>query len=141
MNEQRIKALIMSGNLRKTFPDIKKANALTSSSLEIAESLKAVPLTEKTARLLLKELYDAFRQLGDAKWHIMGYKSEGHEASIELLQYAEIKSSFKLQNFDRFRRIRNEATYDGKSVTLEQAKDIIILWNDVHKELIEWVKK
>lgn len=141
MNEQRIKFLLMSGKLKRSSPDQNRAYALIESSLKGARALKDVQISEKTAEIVFKEIYDSFRKLADAKWHILGYKSDGHEASSELIASAEIPSNFKLKSFDRFRKIRNEAAYDGKAVTLEQAKEIVTLWNETHKELIEWAKK
>lgn len=142
MKNEEIEIMLNSGLVRKRSPDKFRAESLIKAAIVSAEFAKLYEIDDKTATGIFKEMYDAFRQLGDAKWSIMGYEPvDSHKASMKALATAEIKMGYRLQNIDMFRVIRNDVQYRGYLVKKEQASDIVSLWDDLSKELIEWVKK
>ncbi len=143
MNPEQIKHLLETGMLRKRSPDMKQADTLIDAANERASIAKAIPLSEKSATTILSELYESFKNLGNARWWVLGYKptKDAHVVSMLIISKAQIAHAYKVQNIDRFRQLRNKANYDGYRVTLGEAKEILGLWNEVSEELIEWVKE
>ena len=70
-----------------------------------------------------------------------GYESSTHEASLESLKELDIKNKVKLNHLDRYRKIRNDANYQGFQTTVEQAKEILEFWDLCGKDIIDCIKK
>lgn len=141
MNAKDIDLLEKEGHLVKKVSDFFMADSIIKAALRSAEFGKMLPINEKTATGIFRETYEAFRQLGDAKWWLIGYEPKDHIASMRILMSAEIKQGYRLQNLDRFRRIRNDMNYRGYSVKEEQASEIVALWDQTSSELIGWIRK
>ncbi len=142
MKKEEIDLMLSEKMIRKRSPDRFRAESLIKAALVNADFARMSPVEEKTATGIFRELYEAFRQLGDAKWWMLGYEPvDSHKASMKVLMSAEIRNSFKLQTLDRLRIIRNDANYRGELVKKEQAVEILSLWNEVSENLIKWIKK
>lgn len=111
------------------------------SMLKTAETnvkvARKLPLEEENATVIFRELYESIRQLGDAKWWLLGYESLNHEISSDVLKEIDIKEKTKLNNIDRFKRTRHDANYRGFVVPLAQAKEIIDFWDSCCKEIMK----
>ncbi len=140
MKKEIINLYLNKKSLVKRSPDISRANSLIQSSQQIISVVKNITLNEESATIIFRELYESIRELGDAKWWILGYEAKFHEPSIKVLTEAKIKNSVELFKLERFRQIRNDANYRGYKVTVEQAKEISGFLNKNYKELVEWVK-
>ncbi len=136
-----LKVLMDRGQIRQMSPDKFKAESLIKAAFNSAEFSKMNPINDKTATGVFREMHEAFHQLGNAKWWLLGYEAISHEASVNLLISADIENSFKLVRLDRFRRIRNDATYRGFIIKPEQAEEIVSLWDEIHSDLIKWIRK
>ncbi|TAL53227.1 MAG: hypothetical protein EPN86_04650 [Nanoarchaeota archaeon] len=90
--------------------------------------------------MVFKSVYDAFHQLWEAKWCMLGYKPKDHQVTLVILLNADIRNSHKLYQLDRFRRIRNDASYEGYRISIEEAAEIIRLWKEVSRDIIRWIK-
>jgi len=141
MNDEEIKSYIERKELWKRTPDTLRAESLISAAIRNANFGKNIPIKEDTAANIFKSFYDAFRQLGDAAWWKRGYEPRSHEASIRILEGANVKTSFELRKIDRFRRIRHDEEYRGGIVRSDQAQEIADFWEKVSKELIEWLNE
>jgi hypothetical protein len=141
VNEQRIRELLAKGELRKRSSDVARAKSLMQAALDSAAFAKSVPLSEQTSTGVFKELYDAFRQLGDAKWWTLGYEPWSHKASIELLKEADITAKQSIQQLPRIMELRNDATYRGYRIPRYEAQEILVLWDKTHQELLAWIGK
>ena len=73
MNENKIKELLTKGEIRRREKNVPRAISLLQAALDSATFAKSAQLTEQTATGIFKEFYDAFRQIGDAKWWLLGY--------------------------------------------------------------------
>lgn len=142
MKQDQIDDLLGKGLLFRVSPDVLRANTLIKSAVNRADSAAMLQITHVTSTTVFAEVYEAFRQVGEAKWIATGYKTNNsHEASILILIEAPVKNSHRLINLDRFRKIRNKANYEGMIVPPENAKEIMDLWKDTSKELIGWIEK
>ena len=81
------------------------------------------------------------RQLGDAKWWLLGYElnmQKGHhQVSMDILKEMDIKEKLKLNHLDRFRKIRNDSNYRAFTVSASQAQEILDFWERCGKEILQ----
>ena len=114
---------IKEGKVRKATPDRFMAESIIKNTLEDLKFLEQTKLTELSKRKLVTNYYDSLRSLLEAVSLLKGYKIYSHEAFFFLLK--EKGENQIAQKFDRFRKIRNGLNYYGKSIQLNEAKEII----------------
>lgn len=140
MNDQRIQEFVARGDIRRRSINIPQAQSLIRAARECGEFAQSVPLDERSSTAVFKELYDAFQQLGDAKWWTLGFESYSHKASIELLKEADIPSRQLLQQLTRMMELRNDAKYRGYRIPLHETGEFLKLWQATHEGIIAWVR-
>ena len=118
---------------------IKKASlfeirSLVNSVIDDSDVALSIPLNDKSAGVIFRELYECIRRLGEANWYYLGYEPLNHDISLDGLKEMNLSNKSKLNFIDRFKKIRNDANYKGLKVEISQVKDIIDFWNDCGKE-------
>lgn len=101
-----------------------RATSLFKSSIQAIETAKIIPLNEKTAKTILRELYEGLREYCEGIGYLKGYKFLDHE-SIGFFLRDILNENQIFQKFDRYRRLRNGINYYGNSIeieTIEEAK-------------------
>lgn len=107
-----------------------------------AEAMKKLPISDKNSTVIFKEIYDSIRQLGDVIWLLEGYEVlRGHEISLEILKDLDIEEKTRFNYLNRFENIRHDASYRGKAVSIEQAREIIEFWNLCSYDIIKEIEK
>ncbi len=142
MKLERIQYYLDQGLLRKRTIDTQRLNSLLSSAKDNSDYASSLEINEKSSTAIFKELYDCFRQLGDAKLLLLGYESQGkgsHEVSIEAIQEEKV-DFLAFNNLDRFRRLRNDANYKGYKATVADAQDISNVWKNCGNKLINLLR-
>ncbi|HLC96000.1 MAG TPA: hypothetical protein VJH97_01645 [Candidatus Nanoarchaeia archaeon] len=137
MKEEIIKSLAKTGILRARQKDSEKIRSMLSSAEVNVKVTKTVPLSEDSATLIFREVYESIRQLGDAYWWTVGYEPSNHEVSMDILGELSIKDSVKLNYLGRFKQIRHDANYKGFRVTMSQAREILDFWDSCSKDIIK----
>jgi len=144
MKKETIQQFVILGNLRLRQFDPQKVKSMIESSEINVEVAKDIPLNDKSATLVFREIYESIRQLGEAKWWIEGYEPQGpgsHTISLDILKEISIKEKIKFNHLERFRNIRHDANYRGFRVTIFQAKEIIDFWDKCGKEIVAILKE
>ena len=141
MRKEDIEYYVREKLVRPRTPDLNLIKTLISSAEEKAKAAKMLPAGDETATLIFLGLYESIRQLGDAKWWLIGYEALSHEPSMRILQDSVVTEKTKLASLDLFRRIRNDANYRGQKITAAEAKEILEFWDACSKEIIEDIKK
>jgi hypothetical protein len=136
-----IRFLESMSKIRKRTPDIARAKSLVSSCEAIMKEIVKFTVTDDNATIVFRETYESIRQLGDARWWLMGYEPRDHEASMRILMEEKIRNSAKLQKADRFRDIRNNSNYSGYRISKSVADEIIEFWNECGLEILGNLKK
>ena len=137
MNEETIQNMVRMGELRPRSPDKEKIKSLLESIGINVKVTKAIPLTEDSATVVFREMYESVRQLGDAKWWLLGYEPKYHETSIDILKEMNIRERFRLNFLVRFKKIRHDANYRGFRVLAYQAQEILDFWERCGKEILQ----
>ena len=136
MKKEIVEMLVKTDQIRIRQADFEKIKSMIQSAKINAKIAMSVPLNDDSATLIFREVYESIRQLGDAKWWLVGFEPRNHEVSMDILKEANIKEKVILNRLSRFKRIRNDANYRGFRVSVEQAKEIIDFWNNCAKEII-----
>ena len=140
MKEESTAALVRAGILRQKPVDRERVKSVTAFAETNAKVAKTIPLTEESATLIFTAIYESIRQLGIAKWWLLGYDPANHEITLDILKEMDIKDKIKLNYLERFRKIRHDANYRGLSATLAQANQIIDFWDTSGKEILDILK-
>ncbi len=141
MKKELIDMLLKTRAIRSRQDDKEKVKSMINSSEINAQVAKDIKVSEKTATLIFREIYESIRQLGDAKWWLLGYEPLNHEASMEILKESDIKDKLKLNSLERFKKIRQDINYRGFRTTTLQTEEILDFWNKCGEEILKILKK
>jgi len=95
MKLEIINTLLKTKIIRKKEIDRFKIISTICSAEDTANVAKSIPLNEKSATLIFREIYESIRQLGDAKWWSLGYEPQNHDISLSILKEMEITNKIK----------------------------------------------
>ena len=109
------------GKAKKKTPDISEANSLLEKAKLRIEFMRE--LNEKTASLFLEDSYEAAREAAQCLMSIKGFKPYSHEATISFLKeyYKQDFTEYEINQFDRFRELRNNSVYKAEPVITNDA--------------------
>ncbi len=141
MKKEFIDIWLKTGILRNKQKDTEKIKAMINSAEINARVTKAIKLNEDTATLIFREIYESIRQLGDAKWGLLGFEPGNHEISMEVLKEFDIKDKVKLNSLDRFKKTRHDVNYRGFRATIPQAEEILDFWNKCGEKILKILRK
>lgn len=114
------------GIARKRSKDIELAKSLRMAAKDrIEEYAEKQEITEKNARFVFEEYYEATLELIHSLLAASGYKVGNHECAIEFLRlYPELSES-EIELLHRMRRIRNSIKYYGLLMHREEVEELI----------------
>lgn len=141
MRPEIVDSLVRSEQLRKRFLDKEKIKSMIESATTNMKVVKNVSLNDESAMLIFRETYESIRQLGDAKWWLLGYEPKNHDVSLEVLKESDIKEKVKLNYLGRFKLIRHDINYRGFKASVAQATEILDFWNSCADEIIALLLK
>jgi hypothetical protein len=138
MDNERIKKLVEKTQLRTRLRDVPLVRALIESAESVSKAIPHIPLDDYTAPIIFESLYRAIRQIGDGFWWLQGYEPRTHDVSIELLID---KEQGLAQKIERLKQLRHDSAYRGSKITIENAKEIILFWDEHCSKLLEDLRK
>lgn len=142
MKKEKVERLLKEGKVRVKEKNIAEARAILNTAKINAEAMKELSISDKNSTVIFKEIYDSIRQLGDIIWLLEGYEVlRGHEISLEILKDLDIEEKTRFNYLNRFEKIRHDASYRGKAVSMEQAREIIEFWNLCSYDIIREIEK
>ena len=141
MRKEFIELWLKTKVIRNRQKDLEKIKSMINSAEINAKVTKTIKLNEESATLIFREIYESIRQLGDAKWWILGFEPFNHEISLETLKEFDIKEKVKLNYLERFKKTRNDINYRGFRATINQTEEILDFWNKCGEEIIRVLKK
>ncbi|MFH0837458.1 MAG: hypothetical protein V1870_04975 [Candidatus Aenigmatarchaeota archaeon] len=137
MRKEAIERLVKLGDLRPRWKDVERIKSMIISAEKNVAVVRSINLTNDTATVIFREIYESIRQLGDAKWWLIGYEPCNHEISLDMLKDMDIKDKLKFNSLNRFKKIRHDANYRGFMVSVSQANEITDFWDSCGKEIIK----
>lgn len=121
---------IKQGFARVIQPDQNRAINLKKSAISIITTLENIELNQASSQLILRESYEAIRQLIESYAYHLGYKLDSHEVCTYFLK-DKLNEEELSEIFERLRKLRNQISYYGKTIdisTAKQAKQSIALF-------------
>ena len=107
-----------SGKVKRAFKDRGLIRSYTDMSNRFIEGVKMMKLNERSAPIILSNLYDALLSICEALLSLNGLKSYNHECITSFLK--KVLNEYKIAEiFDRYRKIRNMIKYYGRTVSVE----------------------
>jgi len=141
MRKEVVEIWLKTGALRNKQKDLEKIKSMINSAEINARVTKAIKLDNDTATLIFREIYESIRQLGDAKWGLLGFEPCNHEVSMEVLKEFDIKDKVKLNSLDRFKKTRHDINYRGFRANISQTEEILDFWNKCGEEILRILRK
>jgi len=123
--------------MREISPDLEKARALKKMSENILERIEETD-EEKFPSQILRDYYDAIRQLMEAIASLNGVKSEGISAHQQLIDWIVDEYEFsekKRQFLHQVRKHRNRFEYEGHFVDEGYVKRNKSEFNEIIRKL------
>lgn len=110
--------------VKEVVSDKSLVKSLLESSDRKIKSNEMLVLNEITSSTKVGIVYDALREVLEAVAIEKGFKIYNHDCYCAFLDEV-CKDKRMADEFDRFRRIRNQINYYGKNILLEEARDLI----------------
>ena len=120
-----------------------KKNALSiimAAEREMQFTLKQ-PVTEESAFNIIRNIYECFRMLGDAKLIARGIVSQDHVEQIKELEAMHINTKRPIRLIDSLRKLRHNINYYGYIPSQAEAEDAISIADACFQPLLTEIKK
>ena len=112
---------IGENEVKKQSPDVNLARALFEDARRRFEYASGSKISEKSAKYIYEDVYDALREAIDALLALHGFKSYSHAAAISFLAKLGFPPG-EMESLDRMRKRRNGMKYYGKNCSIPQVK-------------------
>lgn len=132
---------LLDGSVKKQQPDRNLSEDLSHDCVERMAYAKTSKITEKNAKYVYENVYEAAREAADSILFLHGFKSFSHEATISFLQQSKEMTAKEIADFDRMRAKRNGMKYYGKFCSVKDAEEAIKFAESLMKKLLEIRKK
>ena len=127
--------------MRYKRPDHKNAQSIVEGAEREMEFTLKLPISEASASTIIRNIYEAFRMLGDAILVAEGMESTDHVAPIQELLKINVKTVRPIQVIDNLRMLRHNINYYGYRPNLREAEDAVSIAQACFKPLLVEVKK
>ena len=120
-----------------------KKNALSiiiAAEQEMHFTLKQ-PVTEESAFNIIRNIYECFRMLGDAKLISKGIVSQDHIEQIKELEAMHVNTDRPIRLIDSLRKLRHNINYYGYIPSKAEAEDAISIAHACFQPLLKEIKK
>ena len=139
----RFQTYLTTGDVKKLVSDKNLAKNLLQLAKLRLDKLLTADFDKENAFQIVERCYNVLKELTDALLAIKGYKSYSHEAAIEFLRefYAKDLSMAGIEKIDKYRVLRNDIFYRGRTTTKQDAELALKDVQAVSTRLLELLKK
>ncbi|GEM_PF-566856 len=120
-----------------------KKNALsiiTAAEREMQFTLHQ-SITEESAFNIIRNIYECFRMLGDARLISKGIVSQEHITQIKELEMMHVNTERPLKLIDSLRQLRHNINYYGYIPNKAEAEDALSIAHACFQPLLKEIKK
>ena len=120
-----------------------KKNALSivnAAEREMQFTLKQ-PIIEESAFNVIRNIYESFRMLGDARLIAKGIVSQDHVEQIRELEAMQVKTERPIRLIDSLRKLRHNINYYGYIPTKAEAEDAVSIARACFYPLLYAIKR
>ena len=128
-------------NNRIKHPDKKNAmSIIIAAEREMQFTLKQT-ITEESAFNVIRNIYESFRMLGDARLVSKGIVSQDHIEQIRELETIQVETKRPIKLIDSLRKLRHNINYYGYIPTKAEAEDAVSIAHACFHPLLKEIKK
>jgi hypothetical protein len=128
-------------NHRIKHHDTKNAiSIINASEREMQFTLKQ-PVNEESAFNIIRNIYECFRMLGDARLISKGLVSQDHIEQIKELETVNAKTERPIKLIDSLRKLRHNINYYGYIPTKSEAEDAISIVHACFYPLLKEIRR
>ncbi|MBD3252479.1 hypothetical protein GF386_01995 [Candidatus Pacearchaeota archaeon] len=131
--------------IRYKKPDKNKALSLSESAKSDLDFTLTLPLTEKSANTVIRNIYESFRMLGEALLTNKGIQSEDHVIPIRELINLDINTKRPLMFLDHLRKMRRNINYYGYMASKKEAGDVLdfarLNFDLIYRRVLDIIKR
>ncbi|HIH17641.1 MAG TPA: hypothetical protein HA282_01605 [Nanoarchaeota archaeon] len=128
-------------NERIKRPDTKNALSIVNAAeRELNYTLK-LPVNEESAFNVIRNIYECFRMLGDARLVSKGINSQDHIEQIKELETIQVKTDRPIKLINALRRIRHNINYYGYIPSKAEAEDAISIAKACFSPILESIRE
>lgn len=125
-------------------PDISLATSMLDAADADMRYVLSLPRQEKGGATILRGIYEAFRQAGNAMLRADGIESEGHDAHIGKVIRLNSATTRTIRVLETLKRVRNNINYQGYSPGIADLTDFASFadenWNIVLKDARRYIQ-
>ncbi len=122
-------------------PDKKSAlSIIVAAEKEMNFTLKQ-QVSNESAFNIIRNIYECFRMLGDARLISKGIASQDHVEQVRELESIPVKTGRPLKLIDTLRRLRHNINYYGYIPSQAEAEDAVSIAHACFFPLLEAIKK
>ena len=126
---------------RVKHPDKKNAlSIILAAEKEMKFTLKQ-EITEESSFNIVRNIYECFRMLGDAKLISKGIVSKDHIDQIKELEKINVETTRPIKLIDSLRKLRHNINYYGYLPNKSEAEDAISIAKSCFYQLLNAIKK
>lgn len=119
----------MGDEFREIVPDKMKAKGFVLRAEKDMKVVLEMSRVKGSTNLIIRDIYECFRMLGEALLILKGIKSEGHILPInELIKFSETRGH-NLRVLDSLRRLRHNINYYAYSATESEGEEVLHIAN------------
>src|SRR3989338_14597 len=112
-------------NQRAKHHDKKNALSIVNAAEREMQFTLKQPITEESASNVIRNIYESFRMLGDARLIAKGIVSQDHVEQIRELETMQVKTERPIRLIDSLRKLRHNINYYGYIPTKAEAEDAV----------------
>jgi hypothetical protein len=122
-------------------PDKKNALSIVEASEREMEYTMKLLVSKDSAFNIIRNIYECFRMLGDARLVSKGLESKGHDEQIKELSLVPAITERPIKVIDTLKRIRNNINYYGYIPSEAEAEDAISIAKACFYQLSRKIKR
>ena len=119
-----------------------KKNALSiinAAEREMKFTLKQI-VNDESAFNIIRNIYESFRMLGDARLISKGIVSQDHITQIKELETIQVKTERPIKLIDTLRKLRHNINYYGYTPAKAEAEDAISIAHACFNPLLKEIR-
>ncbi len=102
-----------------------RARDLVQQARRDIAAAQQIPVNDTTAATIVRNVYEAFRMLGEARLSLAGIKSTDHGTQLTELERLKIETARPLAYIENVKRVRHRINYDGYAAQVAEADDAL----------------
>lgn len=128
-------------NRRMKHPDRKNALSILQAAEREMQYTLSLQVTDESAFNIIRNVYECFRMLGDARLVSKGFSSQDHIEQIKELESIHVQTERPILLIDTLRKLRHNINYYGYIPSKAEAEDAISIAKACFNPLLKFITR